>query len=128
MREVSVGMVKRMIALWWILVPATASAQSAAPVPWRTYESAAFDAEFIKRSTPTFGNPTDYRWEGVIIGATAMGILGGVAGALLCSEESNNYSSECLGPTLGWTLMGATVGGVTGGLLGSLFPKRPRPL
>ncbi|HXF96114.1 MAG TPA: hypothetical protein VNI61_08415 [Gemmatimonadales bacterium] len=65
----------------------------------------------------------DYRWEGLVAGAAAVGVLGGVLAHGFCSDpDAGGGSRNCLGSTA-W---GAVVGGVTGGLIGGLIPKPPR--
>jgi len=60
----------------------------------------------------------DYRWEGLAIGAVAVGALGAIA-----LSETCEGSGGCVGSTIGGALIGALVGGVTGGLIGGLIPK-----
>jgi hypothetical protein len=63
----------------------------------------------------------DYRWEGLIIGALALGVGGALAANGLCHDDSSD--KDCTGSIVGYFLVGATVGGVTGGLIGAAIPK-----
>jgi hypothetical protein len=63
----------------------------------------------------------DYRWEGLIIGGLALGVLGAVVGNGLCHDDTSD--EHCAGSTILYGLVGATVGGVTGGLIGASIPK-----
>ena len=65
----------------------------------------------------------DHRWEGVAIGAGALGLTAAVLRASACGRDDSATRDSCLGPTAIWGLMGATVGAVVGGLIGSAIPK-----
>jgi hypothetical protein len=65
----------------------------------------------------------DHRWEGLVAGATLLGVATAVMTNSLCRDPDGGHEGSCLGPTLGAGAAGATIGGVVGGLLGSLIPK-----
>jgi hypothetical protein len=65
----------------------------------------------------------DHRWEGLVAGATLLGVGLAVMTNGLCQDPDGGHEGGCLGPTLGAGLVGATIGGVAGGLLGTLVPK-----
>jgi hypothetical protein len=67
---------------------------------------------------------TDHRWEGLLIGGAAVGLLGAIMGNAFCGSDDSAARPNCLWPTIEGFAIGATVGGVTGGLLGSLIPKK----
>src|SRR5439155_10271870 len=67
-----------------------------------------------------FGNPHDYRWEGVLIGGGGLGLLGGVGGFVWCNQE-NSHSCGLL--ALGTGAFMGTIGVVVGGIVGSAIPK-----
>jgi hypothetical protein len=71
---------------------------------------------FIHSSAP------DYRWEGLAIGAIAVGVFAAYVVNGVCNDPDNG-GGGCAVPTAEGLLFGATVGGVTGGLLGTLIPK-----
>lgn len=66
------------------------------------------------------GAAPDYRWEGALIGATALGLFGAVLGDGMCELDN------CASAVFLFGLGGAVAGGVTGGLIGSMFPKGHR--
>jgi hypothetical protein len=66
----------------------------------------------------------DRRWEGLVAGATLLGIAAAVMTNRLSHDPDGGHGGSCLGPTVGAGAVGATIGGVVGGLLGSLIPKR----
>src|ERR1043166_3081316 len=64
-------------------------------------------ASFIHGSAP------DYRWEGLVIGATVLGVVGATFVIGFCSDPDSNPSGHgCLLPAIEGFLFGATVGGV----------------
>jgi hypothetical protein len=65
----------------------------------------------------------DHRWEGLVAGATLLGVAFAVMTNGLCRDPDGGHEGSCLGPTVGAGAAGATIGGVVGGLLGSLIPK-----
>ena len=89
----------------------------------------------VSAPSPAFRPPTNWQedtrsrsnggqsyWaEGGDIGAAALGILGIVVAAGLCSDgESNN---SCFGPAVEGAILGAGVGFTVGALVGARFPK-----
>ena len=65
----------------------------------------------------------DYRWEGLIIGAAALGLAAGALGHGLCSESETN-NSHCIGNAIGGFIIGGIVGGTVGLFIGRAIPKR----
>jgi len=72
-----------------------------------------------------FPKAPDHRWEGLVVGATFVGLLGTAIGGGLCGYDETGTRRHCLWSTLEGFAFGAVIGGVTGGLLGSLIPKPP---
>ena len=72
-----------------------------------------------------FGKAPDHRWEGLVVGAAFVGLLGASLGDGFCGYDGIGARPNCVWPTIKGFLFGATLGGVTGGLLGSLIPKPP---
>ena len=101
-----------------VLAPRDGLAQRRAQV----FASWAPPAPFAAATPVAFGHPDDYRWEGVLIGGVALGILGGAYGAGMCSYD-NAAAVECFGIVAGTTLMAGLTGAIAGGLLGGLIPK-----
>ena len=75
--------------------------------------------------TSIFRSAKDHRWEGLAVGAIALGAVGAILGNRLCADNNSAGASGCLGSTVGVGLVGATVGGVFGIFIGSAIPKRP---
>lgn len=69
-----------------------------------------------------FGDSRDHRWEGLVLGAIGVGLVGAVMADALCTPDS--ASDGCTGPVIGTGLVSAVVGGVLGGFIGSAIPKR----
>ena len=102
-----------------VLAPRDGLAQRRAPA-FATWSAPARSAPL---TTPVaFGHPDDYRWEGVLIGGVALGILGGAYGAAMCSYD-NAAAVECFGIVAATTLLAGLTGAIAGGLLGGLIPK-----
>jgi hypothetical protein len=81
------------------------------------------------RLVPDVVAPTgapDYRWEGLAMGAIAVGAVGALFANGICndSDSGNPATRNCVLRTVEGALFGATLGGVVGGLLGGLIPKR----
>jgi hypothetical protein len=72
-----------------------------------------------------FPKAPDHRWEGLVVGAAFVGLLGASLGGGFCGYDGIGARPNCVWPTIKGFLFGATLGGVTGGLLGSLIPKPP---
>jgi hypothetical protein len=118
MLQDALGVILIMIAL---VRPASAQARFAstpgpayalfrpAPTPPRRAEG------FIHSSAP------DYRWEGLVIGALALGAFSAYFVTALCRDP--DYGGGCAGPIVEGTLLGGTVGGFAGVLVGILIPK-----
>ena len=114
-----------------LLVPslgAPLSAQEAAP-PHSTsrYEeslNAPASRPVLLASVPdSVMRQQDYRWEGLIIGAAALGLAAGAVGYGLCSESESN-DSHCIGNAIGGFFVGGIVGGTLGLFIGRVVPKR----
>lgn len=69
----------------------------------------------------------DYRWEGVAIGAVALGVAGLLVASATCSLAETPSERCGVGTYVGSTAIGALLGGVVGGLVGGLFPKGQSP-
>ena len=67
----------------------------------------------------------DYRWEGMAIGAGAVGIVGALVANGLCNDSDTADHGSCTGTTIGGALLGAGVGAVVGVFLGSFISKEP---
>jgi uncharacterized membrane protein YeaQ/YmgE (transglycosylase-associated protein family) len=67
----------------------------------------------------------DYRWEGMAIGAGAVGIVGALVANGLCNDSDTADHGSCTGNTIGGALLGAGVGAVVGVFLGSFISKEP---
>jgi len=67
----------------------------------------------------------DYRWEGMAIGAGAVGIVGALLANGLCNDSDTADHGSCTGNTIGGALLGAGVGAVVGVFLGSFISKEP---
>jgi hypothetical protein len=65
----------------------------------------------------------DYRWEGMAIGAGAVGIVGALVANGLCNDSDTADNGSCTGNTIGGALLGAGVGAVVGVFLGSFISK-----
>ena len=65
----------------------------------------------------------DYRWEGLVIGGAAVGLLGAAVAGGLCGQDETDDAS-CLPNAFGGFLVGATVGGVLGIFIGRMIPKK----
>jgi len=80
----------------------------------------------LQSAAPTPKAPApDYRWEGLAVGGTFVGMLGAALFNGLCGYDDSGAKGSCLGPSVEGFVMGAGVGGVTGGLLGSAIRKPP---
>ncbi len=77
-------------------------------------------ASFIHSAAP------DYRWEGLTIGAIAVGTFFGVVALEFCGDPDSGRAGHCAGPGLEGFLVGATVGGIIGVIVGTFIPK-PTP-
>jgi hypothetical protein len=89
----------------------------------RPVEDFRLDAPSSPQSRLRLQSAPDYRWEGLVAGATLLGVGLAVMTNGLCQDPDGGHEGGCLGPTLGAGLVGATIGGVVGGLLGTLVPK-----
>ncbi len=65
----------------------------------------------------------DYRWEGMVIGAVALGALGVYAGNHFCDVFFDSVDKHCFREGVSLGLLGAFGGGIIGGLLGGSMPK-----
>ena len=81
------------------------------------------DSSGQSSSTAVKGN--DYRWEGMAIGAGAVGIVGALVANGLCNDSDTADPGICTGNTIGGALLGAGVGAVVGVFLGSFISKEP---
>ncbi len=68
----------------------------------------------------------DYRWEGLVVGAVALGGFSAFVYEGFCGDTDSNSPGCTAGGLAVAVLIGATIGGVTGGLLGGLIPKPTR--
>jgi len=94
------------------VVPLAASAPSPALRPRTNWQ---------EDTRSPYDRGQSYWAEGGGIGAAALGILGIVVAAGLCSDgESNN---SCFSPAVGGAILGAGVGFTVGALVGARFPK-----
>jgi uncharacterized membrane protein YeaQ/YmgE (transglycosylase-associated protein family) len=75
--------------------------------------------------SPTTVKANDYRWEGMAIGAGALGIVGALLANSLCNNSDTADHGSCTGNTIGGALLGAGVGAVVGLFLGSFISKEP---
>jgi uncharacterized membrane protein YeaQ/YmgE (transglycosylase-associated protein family) len=78
-----------------------------------------------QQSSPTAVKAKDYRWEGMAIGAGAVGIVGALLANGLCNNSDTADHGSCTGNTIGGALLGAGVGAVVGVFLGSFISKEP---
>jgi uncharacterized membrane protein YeaQ/YmgE (transglycosylase-associated protein family) len=76
-----------------------------------------------RQSSPTAVKAKDYRWEGMAIGAGAVGIVGALIANGLCNDSDTADNGSCTGNTIGGALLGAGVGAVVGVFLGSFISK-----
>lgn len=67
---------------------------------------------------------SDYRWEGLVIGAALLGVSAAYLGSRLCGL-SDTGNTHCFRTTLGLGLLGAFGGGIIGGVIGGMIPKAP---
>ncbi len=74
-------------------------------------------------TTLAFGHPDDYRWEGVLVGSIAVGLLGAILGNGLCHFDNPDPPGGCVVPTLLGLLFGGATGAGVGGWIGGLIPK-----
>jgi hypothetical protein len=79
--------------------------------------------EPLAAPTLAFGHPDDYRWEGVLVGSIAVGLLGAILGNGLCHFDRPDPPGGCVVPTFLGLLFGGATGAGVGGLLGGLIPK-----
>jgi len=77
------------------------------------------------QSSSTAVKANDYRWEGMAIGAGAVGIVGALIANGLCNDSDTADHGSCTGNTIGGALLGAGVGAVVGVFLGSFISKEP---
>ena len=101
-----------------LVLPGTAAAQRQWDRAWSHPgpQPPAAAVEPQRTTTPLLGRAPDYRWEGLIIGAVALGLA---AASLYSGLDAD------VGATLMGVAAGATAGAVIGGLIGTLFPKAP---
>jgi len=78
-----------------------------------------------EQSSTTAVKARDYRWEGMAIGAGAVGVLGALIAHSLCTNADTADNGGCTGNTIGGALLGAGVGAVVGVFLGSFISKDP---
>jgi len=64
----------------------------------------------------------DYRWEGLLIGAVALGAAGVYVGAHFC-QLSDSADKHCVRSAVRLGFLGALGGGIIGGLIGGSIPK-----
>ena len=76
-----------------------------------------------RQSSTTAVKAKDYRWEGMAIGAGAVGIVGALIANGLCKDSDTADNGSCTGNTIGGALLGAGVGAVVGVFLGSFISK-----
>jgi uncharacterized membrane protein YeaQ/YmgE (transglycosylase-associated protein family) len=79
--------------------------------------------ESSRQSSTTAVKAKDYRWEGMAIGAGAVGIVGALIANGLCNDSDTADNGSCTGNTIGGALLGAGVGAVVGVFLGSFINK-----
>lgn len=77
-------------------------------------------AELLRPNQVDVGQ-SDYRWEGLTIGAIGVGVLGALLANGLCDEDSG--SDSCTGTIIGGAAVGALIGGVVGVFIGSGIQK-----
>lgn len=114
------------LAVLCIAMPLSGAAQHLSP-PFPAHDAT---ASWLTPGSPAatppslagFGNPSDYRWEGVLIGGVVLGVTATIFGASYCAED-NAANRSCVWPAVGLGLAGGTVGAVVGGLVGGLIPK-----
>lgn len=74
----------------------------------------------------------DYRYEGLIFGGVALGVLGAWVGSQISAgcplEAGNDCGTNEVGNAVALGLAGAALGGGLGYLVGRLSPKRPPPV
>lgn len=75
-----------------------------------------------------FPRAHDHRYEGLVIGAVAVGGAFAVIGNALC-RSSDSVDKDCAWGTVKVGLLGGFAGGLSGALIGALVPKKapPRP-
>ena len=78
-----------------------------------------------EQSSTTAVKANDYRWEGMAIGAGAVGIVGALVANGLCNDSDTADNGSCTGNTIGGALLGAGVGAVVGVFIGSFINKEP---
>jgi hypothetical protein len=75
-------------------------------------------------SSPVLPKASDYRWEGLAIGAALLGLSTAYLGSRLCGL-SDTGNTHCFRTTVGLGLLGAFGGGIIGGVIGGMIPKAP---
>lgn len=73
-----------------------------------------------------FGHPDDHRWEGALVGAIAVGVLGAIVGYGMCHFDNPDPPGGCVLPTFFGLVIGVASGGGAGGLVGGLIPKEKK--
>src|SRR6266566_2380068 len=117
------------IVLWLSSLGAAgpASAQLQPPQPSQAFARFRPAPTQVAPSSKVSPGVPDYRWEGLAIGAIAVGGFVAYYVHGWCHDSDSNASgNNCLLATLYGALVGATIGGVTAGLLGGLLPKPTR--
>ena len=75
--------------------------------------------EHVLSTSYSAASQSDYRWEGLTIGAVGGALLAGAIGYGFCRDSSGS----CGGTVVGSAAMGAVMAGVVGGLIGRMIPK-----
>ncbi|HEU5153801.1 MAG TPA: hypothetical protein VFU03_03625, partial [Gemmatimonadales bacterium] len=79
--------------------------------------------DLSQQSSAVTVKANDYRWEGMAIGAGAVGVVGALIANGLCNDSDTADNGSCTGNTIGGALLGAGVGAVIGVFLGSFVSK-----
>lgn len=106
-------------------LPAALAGQRAAPAmaSWSATSPTAARNQPPSQTPPSFGDPKDYRWEGLAIGGLAVGIFGAYGAIQMSNDSDNGGSGDSGSAAFFGFLVGAVVGGVVGGLIGGAIPK-----
>jgi hypothetical protein len=102
------------------ILPAAATAQRLSPQRLRPYEASIGAAP--PAAAALFPRATDYRHEGLVVGAAVVGTGAAILAHALCGLDDSSHKN-CTWLTIEAGVGGAVLGGLSGALVGGMMPK-----